>query len=51
MKKYLLKHYIDDTMFQEYMINNNNDDVILFNQSNIYDRRFRKQIWSLFPEI
>ena len=43
MKKYMLKYYIDDTMFQEYMMNHN-DEIILFNKSNINDINFKYAI-------
>ena len=43
MKKYMLNHYINDSMFREYMMNHN-DEIILFNQSNIHDINFKYAI-------
>ncbi len=43
MKKYMLKYYIDDSMFREYMMNHN-DEIILFNQININDINFKYAI-------
>ena len=43
MKKYMLKHYINDSMFREYTMNHH-DEVILFNENNIHDIKFKYAI-------
>jgi len=43
MKKFMLKDYIDDTSFQQYMMIHN-EEIILFNLNNINDINFRYAI-------
>ena len=43
MKKFMLKDYINNHMFQEYMMNHN-EEIILFNQNNINDIKFKYAI-------